>query len=483
MKWNDVLSALPGSCLMGNVQPEITGICLDSRKAQPGSLYVCIPGTRQDGHTYAPQAVQAGAAALVVERFLPEVACPQVKVADARLALAQVSAAYWGYPAQGLTLVAVTGTNGKTTTTHMIKHILECQGHKVGMMGTVANYIGTERLPQNMTTPDPPELYALLAQMRDAGCTYAVMEASAHALALRKLEGLHFAAGVFTNLTQDHLDDFHTMDNYAAAKALLFEDARCDTAILWGDDPAWKQMIRGRRGRTLTYGRGIHADLQATACQVGLEHLAYALSFGGTHAQIAMPVGGSFNVENSMAAAAVCLQVGVSLPAVAKALGHASPVPGRIQHVPLDKPYTVVVDYAHTPDGILSILQTLKPLAKGKLTIVFGCGGNRDTTKRPIMGEIASRLADNVVITSDNPRFEDPEAIMDMIEPGVQSHSTPYVRIADRREAIAYAMGQARAGDVILIAGKGHEDYQEIRGVKMDFDDCQIVQALAADAE
>ncbi len=480
MQLMEILNSIPGGVCQGDAGTIITGICLDSRKAAPGSLYVCIPGTKVDGHSFAAQAVEAGATALVVERFLPEITCPQIKVEDARLALAQACSAFWGHPDRDMTLVAVTGTNGKTTTTHLIKHILETQGHKVGMLGTVANYIGQEELPQHLTTPDPPELYQLLARMRDADCDTVVLEASAHALALRKLEGLHFAVGIFTNLTQDHLDDFHTMENYAAAKALLFEDSRCAAALLCGDDPAWRQMAAGRQGVTLTYGHGEGMHYRATDCQVGLEGISYVLHAMGSQMPVSLGLGGAFNVNNSLAAAGACLQLGISLRGVAEGLSTVHTVPGRIQKVDIAAPYTVVVDYAHSPDGIRSILQTLRPVTRGRLIIVFGCGGNRDTTKRPIMGEIAARLADFVVITSDNPRFEEPEAIMDMIEPGVQTHDTPYIRMADRREAIAYAMEHAQEGDVILVAGKGHEDYQEVRGVRHSFDDCQVVRELAA---
>lgn len=462
--------------IQGNPNIDITGVEIDSRRVKSGDLFICIPGTRVDGHTFAKQALDNGAAALVVDHFLPGTMATQICVEDPRLAIAQCSAALWNHPAKTLKMIAVTGTNGKTTTTHFIKHVLEFAGAKVGMMGTVSNYIGDVKLPQILTTPDPPQLHTLLASMRDAGCEYAILEASAHALALRKLEGIRFSISVFTNLSQDHLDDFHTMEAYTEAKHLLFADTRTETAVIHGNDPASTLMVKGRTKPVLTYGRRPNENIWADNIYEGLEGVRYTLHYGTHVAEIRMQIGGSFNVENSMAAAAVCLQLGLPLETVAQGLSTAPSVPGRIEKVSLDAPFTVVVDYAHSPDSLRSILQTLRPITNNRLICVYGCGGNRDQTKRPIMGEIAAENCDFAIITSDNPRWESPEGIIDMIEAGARKHPTPYIRMTDRRNAICYALQMAQEGDTVLIAGKGHENYQEIQGVKHPFDDVSVVK-------
>lgn len=471
-----LLPALPQVQLEGSDEVDIQDIVIDSRKVTPGCLFVCLVGHASDGHDYAAKAAQGGAAALLVQRLLPDVDLPQLLVPDSRLAWSRLCAAYHGYPAKQLRLIGVTGTNGKTTTATLIKGVLEFAGYKVGMMGTVANYIGNEKLPQSLTTPDPMELHGLLRQMVDAGCDFAVMEVSAHALALHKVEGLVYEIAIFTNLTQDHLDDFQTMENYAAAKARLFRDECCRCAVVNAEDRAAGQMLSDFHGLVVPYGLGPNCGVRAIQRQESLQGLSYVLCAMGSQMPVQLQLGGAFNVYNSLAAAAACLQAGLSLRMVSEGLAHVPCVDGRIQRVETDTDYTVIVDYAHSPDGLKSILESLRPQTAQRLICVFGCGGDRDRTKRPIMGNLATSLADLVFLTSDNPRTEQPESILDMIEEGVNRKGAPYRRIADRACAIAAALDEAKAGDVVLIAGKGHETYQDVMGVKHHFDDREIVQ-------
>ena len=461
--------------LMNPQDVEVTDIVIDSRKVTPGSLYVCLVGSKVDGHSFASAAVRAGAVALLVEKIMDRVTVPQIVVPDTRLAWSQLCAAWFDYPAKQLRLVGITGTNGKTTTSTLVKGMLEYAGYKVGLMGTVANLIGAEKLPQSMTTPDPMELHGLLRQMVDAGCDFCVMEVSAHALALRKVVGLKYEVAVFTNLTQDHLDDFKTMENYAAAKALLFSDDMARCAVVNGDDPASATMLAGYHGPVIRYGVLPTNDVCARNREESLEGIHYQLCTAGARIEMQLQLGGSFNVYNSLAAAAVGMQLGLSQQMVAEALAKQPNVDGRVQRVETHTDYVVIVDYAHTPDGLESILKSLRPHTKGELICVFGCGGDRDRTKRPIMGEIAGRLADRIYVTSDNPRTEVPEKIVAEIVAGVPS-GVDCVVIVDRKQAIEAALDSAKAGDVILIAGKGHETYQDIMGVKHHFDDREVVR-------
>lgn len=477
MLLQDLVAAAPEATLQDAAQLDITDIVMDSRKVTPGCLFVCLVGHASDGHAYAAQAVEAGAAALLVQRPVEAAGgVPQVVAPDTRRAWAQMCAAFYGYPARKLRLVGVTGTNGKTTTATLIKGVLEFAGYKVGMMGTVANYVGQEKLPQSLTTPDPMELHALLRRMADAGCDFAVMEVSAHALALHKVEGLVYDVAVFTNLTQDHLDDFQTMEKYASAKALLFQDDCCRCAVVNGEDPATERMIAAFHGPVVRYGQSPACGVRALERQESLQGLRYVLLAMGSQMPVRLQLGGAFNVYNSLAAAGACLQLGLSMRMVAEGLAQVPCVDGRIQRVETGTDYTVIVDYAHSPDGLKSILESLRPQTAGRLICVFGCGGDRDRTKRPIMGHIATTLADLVFLTSDNPRTEDPDAILDMIEQGVNREGAPIRRLADRAAAIGAALDEAAPGDVVLIAGKGHETYQDVMGVKHHFDDREVVQ-------
>lgn len=467
---------IPGAVLLGE-DCEVVRMDTDSRYVQEGSLFICYPGVTVDRHDYAPKAVEMGAAALIVERPLPEVKVPQILVRDARAAWAYASAAWYGFPQKKLILVGVTGTKGKTTTTSLIKSVLEAQGDKCGLIGTVANYIGDEALPQHFTTPDPQELFELLDRMVKAGCKYCIMEVSAHALHLRKLKGLHFAVGGFSNLSQDHLDDFKTMENYAAAKALFFSEEMIDCAVINGDDPASAIMIAGWSGETLSLSVKDKADSAAENVRAELDGITYDWVMDGEKMPMQLALGGGFNVYNSLMAATICRRLGVPMDRIAEALSRVGGIDGRLERVPGPMDYTVIVDYAHSPDSLENVLRAVRPATRGRLICVFGCGGNRDPLKRPIMGKIGGELADYCILTTDNPRFEEPEAIIDAIEAGIRPTGGSYERVTDRAEAIGRALDMAQRGDAVLICGKGHETYQEIRGVRHDFDDRLIAKA------
>ena len=460
---------------LGQGDLEIADIAIDSRKACPGCLYVCIPGGRVDRHAFAAQVVEDGAVALVVERAL-DIPVSQVLVKNSRQTLALLAAAFYGYPARELEIMGVTGTKGKTTTTYLIKSILEQHGEKIGLIGTMANLSGDRSLPQTLTTPDPMEFHGLLREMANDGCKRVVMEVSAHALELSKLEGVRFSIGLYTNLSQDHLNDFITMDNYRNAKKKLFTDAMVEQVLVNADDPWGAYMVQDYHGAVLTYGCR-EGQVRAEDIRLSMDGISYTLAAGPVKKPIRLHIAGEFNVYNSLAAAVACMQMGCSLETIARGLGAVKSVSGRVQRIETTTPYAVFVDYAHSPDSLEKILEVARSFVKdGKLTVVFGCGGERDTSKRPIMGAIAARMADNIIITSDNPRTENPEAILDMIEEGITGAATPYQRIADRRKAIHAAIDGAQPGDVIIIAGKGHETYQDIMGEKHHFDDREVVQ-------
>jgi len=478
MKLSQLTAALPGSKIIGNADVEITDICIDSRKVAEGAAFVCIPGTRVDRHAFAPQAVAQGAVALIVERPLENVSATQVVVEDSRRALALMAGAFYGYPSGKLKIIGVTGTNGKTTITNMVRAILKTAGIKTGLIGTVASYVGEKMQAATLTTPDPMELNSLLAQMVEEGCEAVVMEASAHALELRKLAGVQLQCGVFTNLTQDHLDDFKTMENYSNAKRKLFTVCRPKFAVINADDEASRFMVDGYDGLVISYGIENRSGIYADNISVTVNGSQYTLHAGGLTANISLKMPGYFNIYNSMAAACVCLQMGISLAIVEQGLREMPQVDGRIERVETGKDFSVIVDYAHSPDSLHNILSAVRLFTPGKVIAVFGCGGDRDRGKRPIMGRIGVDEADFAVITSDNPRTEEPDSIIDMVVAGIPAEALNYCRITDRRQAIAHALSMAGKGDVVVIAGKGHETYQDIMGVKHHFDDREVVREL-----
>lgn len=462
-----------------DLSTEIKGIAYDSRKVCDGYAFVAIKGLKSDGHAFAEKAAENGAAVIICEDII-DTGIPFVRVESTRAALALMACAFFDYPADKMKIIGVTGTNGKTTSTHLIKHMLEQElNAKVGMVGTIANMIGNELIHTEYTTPESLELQELFRKMLDAGCTYVVMEVSSHSLYMHRVDGITYDVALYTNLTQDHLDFHGTMENYAAAKKIIF--SKCRKACINTDDSYSSFMTEGIACPYLTYGiDSKESDLTASDEELTVKGVSFNASFNGEtgHVQLAIP--GRFSVYNALGVIAVGLQLGLSLKNCVDALKTAKGVSGRMEFIPTGKDFAVLRDYSHTPDSLKNALETLKPLTKGKLVALFGCGGDRDKLKRPIMGEIASRYADFCLVTSDNPRTEDPYDIINAILPGVQKHKTPYAVIEDRVSAIHWAIDNAHAGDVILLAGKGHEDYQIIGTVKHRMDEYEIVSDYMA---
>lgn len=455
--------------------PSVTGIGTDSRSAVPGMLYVAVRGSQADGHRFIPDAVARGASAVVVEARQPGFT-PQVIVRDGRRAALVLARTWFGDPASGMQLLGITGTNGKTTTTALVRHLFNAEG-TAGSIGTLGAFDGRgEAVPSTagtLTTPGPVDLQATFAALRDRGCTVVAMETSSHSLDQGRLDGLGFAAGIFTNLTRDHLDYHGTMEAYLAAKFKLVALLRLGgVEVVNVDDPAWTALPGG--DRRVTFGLGAPADVMATGLQLGATGSSFVLDGTFGRADVHLPLLGDFNVSNALAAAASALSLGHSLREVAARLNQAPQVPGRMELI-TDRPCAVLRDYAHTPDALERALRTLRPLTSGRLVVVFGCGGDRDRGKRPIMGRLAAELSDLPVVTSDNPRTEDPDAIIDDIEKGMGS--VKRIRLSDRRAAIAAALSEVRPGDTLLLAGKGHETYQVIGTEKQPFDERTIVLA------
>ena len=476
MKLLDLLQGLELLEIHADLDQEITGVCHDSRQVTPGCLFVAISGFAADGHRFVPMALAKGAAAVLC-REGPECGAAYVRVADTRLALALVSANWFGHPADQMTMIGFTGTNGKTTSTYLLKHILEdTLGAKVGLVGTIQNMIGDQVLHTERTTPESFELQELFRQMLDAGCTHVIMEVSSHALALSRVAGITFETGVFTNLTQDHLDFHKTMEEYRKAKSLLFSVSR--HGVLNLDDPATEKMIAEARCPVLTYSAKGTADLEARDLELHPHQVAFTAVYGGKAVPATLGIPGAFSVYNALGVLGAALTLGVDLERAVQSLATAEGVKGRAEVVPTPgKDYTVLIDYSHTPDSLENILKTVREFCKGRVVAVFGCGGDRDPIKRPIMGKIGADLADFVVVTSDNPRTEDPMKIIDQILEGMKDTKTPYTVIENRRQAIRWAMDNAGAGDVIVLAGKGHETYQEIGHEKFHLDEREEVAA------
>lgn len=462
----------------GDMTAEISAVTNSSREKVQQGLFFCIPGARFDAHDFAPQAIENGCCALVVERFL-DIDVPQVKVSNGRAAMARIASAFYGHPAKEMKLIGVTGTKGKTTTSYMIKAIFEQAGYKCGLIGTTGNMIGAKRLPGSLTTPDPIELHRDLRQMADEGVQVVVMEVSAHAIDMHRLDGLVFEAGCYTNLSQDHLDYFHTMEQYFLTKKKFFTSGMVRNAALNADEETTPRVREDLTIPNLTFGICVAADLFARDIEINEEGVVFELQLQGMHpVKVDLRMPGMFNIYNAMAAASCAMILGVSAEDIRLGLESMTGVPGRIEMLPTGTPYRIILDYAHSPDSLRSILQTVREFTRGRLIAVFGCGGDRDKGKRPIMGEIGAREADLCILTSDNPRNEDPMAILAAIEEGVKPVGKPYEVIENRREAIRRAMTVAQEGDIIVLAGKGHETYQDIRGEKRSFDEKVVVQEL-----
>jgi UDP-N-acetylmuramoyl-L-alanyl-D-glutamate--2,6-diaminopimelate ligase len=460
--------------LIGAAAPEveITGLAFRGGDVQPGFAFFCVPGFKADGHDFAPDAIQRGAAALVVERPLG-LAVPEVVVPDVRAAMGPAAARFYGDPTQELKVIGITGTNGKTTTSFLIRTILESAGIQCGLIGTVAFIAGGEERPVERTTPEAMELQAAFRAMLDAGDKACVMEVSSHALDLGRADSINFACRVFTNLTQDHLDFHNTMEEYFLAKRKLFAEG--DAPSVLNADDLYGRRLAEHLPAAVTYGIESEANYRAT--NISFDAAGSSFDVGGVHVQ--MPLPGLFNVSNALAALAACAQLGVSLEDGAAALAGAARVPGRFEPVDEGQDFAVLVDYAHTPDSLENVLRAARDLTDGTLHVVFGAGGDRDRDKRPLMGAAAVRGADRVIVTSDNPRSEDPESIIDAIVAGT---GKGVVREVDRRAAIELAVGGAQPGDVVVIAGKGHEQGQEFAdGRKQPFDDVAVArEALRA---
>ena len=474
MRLKELLEGIPVLSATADLEMEIPDVCYDSRAVKPGGLFVAMTGFAVDGHDFIEKALEVGAAAVLCQRA-PGGEIPYVQVEDSRRALAVAGANFFGHPAGGMTMVGVTGTNGKTTTTYLLKAILEqAAGAKVGLIGTNQNMIGREIIPTERTTPESFEVQRLFAQMRDAGCTHVVMEVSSHALALDRVYGVHYRVGVFTNLTQDHLDFHGTMEEYCRAKALLFQN--CGVGVVNADDPWTSRLMENSTCKTLTYAEEAQADLRAEEIVLEADHVSFTAAAQGRRVPVRVNIPGRFMVYNTLDVLGAALSLGISLEDSARVLAEVPPVKGRVEVVPTPgRNYTVLIDYAHSPDGLENVLSSVKGFAKGRTVAVFGCGGDRDKAKRPKMGAAAAKNADFLVVTTDNPRTEDPESIIAGILPGLEGSDTPYVVVTDRVEAIHWAMDHAEEGDVIVLCGKGHETYQEINHVKHHMDEREIV--------
>lgn len=474
MRLKDLLEGVRPLTYTAELAWEITGVSNDSQKIQPGNVFVAVTGTQTDGKRYIEEA-RARGACCVVCADIPSEDLPYVQVRSVRQAYALIARNYFGDPASGMTLIGVTGTNGKTSTTYLIKHILETTlPAKVGLIGTIQNMVGDRAEESARTTPDAWQIQQLLWKMAKEGCTHVVMEVSSHALALKRVYGLHFAVGIFTNLTQDHLDFHDTMADYCAAKAQLF--TQCDVAVYNADDPWHERILVSAPINRYSYGRGKTSALRAENVTVTAGSTRYTAVEGRRRVTVEIPIPGAFTVYNTLGALSACKALGVPLQSGACALRAYRGVRGRMELVPtpgLD--CTVIIDYAHTPDALENVLTTVKGFAEGRTIAVFGCGGDRDRGKRAQMGAIAASIADYAVVTDDNPRTEDPQAIRADIIAGIP-YGTYWQEVPGRAEAIRYALTHAEQGDVIVLCGKGHETYQEIGHEKHHLDEREIVE-------
>ena len=474
MKLSDLLQEIPVLESTADLNMEITGVSYDSRRVGPGHLFVAITGYAADGHRFIPDAAARGAACVLCERR-PEGEIPYLLVPNTRTALALLGANWYGHPADRMTVLGVTGTNGKTTVTYLLKSVLEqVLGAKVGLIGTIQNMIGEKILPTERTTPESFELQGLFAQMAEAGCTHVVMEVSSHALYLHRVDCIPFAVGAFTNLTEDHLDFHKTMEAYRQAKALLFR--RCGFSVFNVDDEQVARTVEEAACWSLTTAVRAKAELTAEDVELGADHVAFTACRKEQRVPVRVRIPGAFTVYNALTVLGMAVGLGIPLEAAAKALANARGVMGRMEVVPTPgKDYTVIIDYAHTPDALENVLKAVKGFCKGRVISVFGCGGDRDPIKRPIMGKLGVKLSDLAIITSDNPRTEEPGKIIADILKGVAGIDKPYLVVENRREAIARAMREARADDIIVLCGKGHENYQEIDHVKYHLDEREEV--------
>lgn len=459
---------------------KIETLVTDSRCRVKNGLFFCLTGERNDGHLYAAEAVRNGCVAIVTERAL-SLNVAQIQVKSARKALAEFSSVFHGKPSDGLKIIGITGTNGKTTTAYMLASVLQRDGKKVGIIGTLGVRYDGKTVPSDLTTPDPVELQATLADMRDCGVEYVVMEVSAHALYYKKIEGIVFQACIFTNFTQDHLDFFEDMSAYKDAKKELFTKERCKMAILNGDDEVGREIAKESEeagAESMIYGMQTPTDSFMIVTEESLFGSECVLNIDDRLSRISLAMPGMHNVYNALAAATCAVNLGIPMRSIAQGLTEIKGVEGRLERVCAYNGGEIFVDFAHTPDGLGKSLDALRPHCKGRLICLFGCGGNRDKTKRPIMGESVAKKSDFAILTSDNPRYEDPLDIISEIEKGYRRFSVCYVVVPDRKRAIDYALDFLKEGDLLLVAGKGGEHYQEIMGIKYPFNDHDIIKKL-----
>lgn len=486
VRLKDLLTNLEYECIKGTEDIEVTDVIYDSRKVTKDCLFICIKGANVDGHDFAKQVVSNGARALIVQNDveLPEDAdVTVIRVEDTRYAMAFISAAYFGNPANELKIIGITGTKGKTTTTYLVKSILEQSGHKVGLIGTIEVIVGDTHIHADNTTPESYLIQQYFRQMADAGCDAVVMEVSSQGLMLHRTQGFVFDYGIFTNIEPDHIgpNEHKDFEDYLACKGMLFK--QCRVGIVNKDDKHWEQVTSGHTCKLETFGIETEADIRAENLELSSAGGSLGVSFDVTglmnfKAEIAMP--GRFSVYNALTAIAICRHFEVPQEAIVKALLLAK-VKGRIESVKVSDDFTLIIDYAHNAMALESLLSTLKEYQPHRLISVFGCGGNRSKLRRYEMGEVSGKLADLTIITSDNPRFEKPQDIIDDIKLGIAKTDGKYVEISDRKEAIAYAIDHGEPGDIIVLAGKGHEDYQEIEGVKYPMDERDLIQAVLSD--
>ncbi len=475
----DLLKDIEYTVFTGEIEIDIKGIAYDSRQVEPGYLFVCISGFKTDGHLYIDQAIKNGARAILIEKAIDQTdGATIIMTANNRKALALLVSNFYGRPSHSMKVIGVTGTNGKTTTTHLIKAILEEAGRKTGLMGTLYARVGDKTIDFGHTTPEASEVEKFMRICQENKAQYVVMEVSSHALDLYRVDCIDFDMAVFTNLTQDHLDYHNNMQEYLASKLKLFDmivPGNENFVVVNGDDNYAGDFIQASKAQVYTYGLGDNNDIKAKNVKIDLKGSQFTLRFKGSTLNIKVKLIGMFSVYNVLAAIAVGLGEGISLEIIKTALEKVNGVPGRFEQVDEGQDFTVVVDYAHTPDGLENILKTGRQLTTNRIITVFGCGGDRDRGKRPLMGEVAARYSDFCVVTSDNPRSEDPEAIINDIVPGLDRvKDSRYAIVIDRREAINHAVHLARPGDLLIIAGKGHETYQLVKDKVLDFDDKKV---------
>ena len=471
---SELLAGLDARAL-SSVDAVVSGIAYRSNAVLPGDAFFCIPGFEVDGHTFAADAVARGAGALVAEHEVEGISVPQFLVSSTRAALAFASAVFFNRPSRSLKLVGITGTNGKTTTVYLLDAIFRAAGYRTGLIGTVETRIADERQASSRTTPESPDLEGLLARMRDGGVSAVSMEVSSHAIDLNRVDSIEFAVVAFTNLTQDHLDYHHTLEAYFSVKRRLFTEFVAGARVVNIDDPLGAKIAAEVDG-VLTVGRAAQADVRAEAEHSTATGTTFTLLTPEGSSVVRLPLAGSYNVSNALVAAGCALSVGIALDGVVAGLESAPQVPGRLERIDLGQPFAVVVDYAHTPDSLAKSISAVREVTEGRVIVVFGCGGDRDPGKRPVMGASAGASADHVIITSDNPRSEDPVGIILQVEDGLRDTTADYEVEVDRRAAIRRALCLARPGDAVLIAGKGHEDYQIFADRTVHFDDREVAR-------